>query len=220
MKKKYNKKDIDAALRFTKNEKNRTMQSFGFWDKLKYLFSNPNLFFEKIKGEKGITNALLAFLIIVLSADVVGYGMAYSIGLMMPYGNFFYGFPSSYLFGFYGLSYFLAIFGFLLSLLISIIYSGIIHAIVIAFKGEGTFSDTYKVYAYSVIPFQILSLIPIIGLFSIIYSFILMVIGVSKLHNISKGKSALACLMPLIFVLGILVLLVFMYLGLIFRRFY
>ena len=193
--------------------------SFDFWDKLNYLFSNPNLFFEKIKLEKGMKNAILTFAIVGVFVDVVSYGARF----IMPYGMGLFGL------GYLGLGYFgifrygfLSIFpfvGFLIALLISFIYSGIIHAIVIAFKGSGTFSETYKAYAYSMIPFLIIKLIPILGYLSIIYSFILMIIGVSKLHNISRGKAALACLLPVILVIGIFVFFIFMYLSLFFRGF-
>jgi hypothetical protein len=32
-----------------------------------------------------------------------------------------------------------------------------------------------------------------------------MIIGLSKVHNISKGKAALACLLPAVLVIGLLI---------------
>lgn len=178
---------------------------FGFWDKLKYLFSNPNFFFEKVKSEDGIKNALLMYSIVgafmasinfIFSFMYLGY-MGRMIG---GYGEEIYSFLMPlYAFG-----------GVAVGIIITFLYSGLIHAIIIAFKGEGSYSDTYKVYTYSMIPFLILTAVPIVGYLSIIYSFTLMIIGISKLHNISKGKSALACLLPAIFILGILIFLVIM----------
>lgn len=201
-----------------KIQKPISSENFGFWDKLNYLFSNPNLFFEKIKPEKGIKNALLTFVIVGFFASIVSYGISYGMRFMMPHGIGYFGFPM-YLglgYGFFGI---FPLVGFLSSLLISFIYAGIIHAIVTAFKGEGTYAETYKAYFYSMVPFLILKLIPIVGYLSIIYSFILMIIGVSKLQNISRGKAALACLLPVIFVIGSLVLLVIIYLKIFWRGF-
>ena len=203
-------------------EVDNSSESFDFWDKLKYLFSNPNLFFEKIKSEKGIKNALLTFVIVGFFASVISYGISFGTRFFLPYGRGFFGFPLGYfgLLGYGFLGWLSPIIGFLSSILISFIYSGIIYAIIIAFKGEGTFLDTYKVYAYSMVPFLILKLIPLIGYLSIIYSFILMIIGISKLHNISKGKAALACLLPVIFVIGSLILFVIIYLRFFWRGFF
>ncbi len=77
-------------------------------------------------------------------------------------------------------------FGVIIELIITFVYSGLIHAIMIAFKGEGTYSDSYKVYAYSMIPYLIIrSVVPFFGSLSIIFSFFLMIVGISKLHNVS-----------------------------------
>jgi hypothetical protein len=36
-------------------------KEFGFLEKIKYLFTNPNLFFKKIKYENGIKNSMLMY---------------------------------------------------------------------------------------------------------------------------------------------------------------
>jgi len=51
----------------------------------------------------------------------------------------------------------------------------------------------------------ILSVVPMVGFLAIIYSIILMIIGLSKVHNLSKGKAALACLLPAVLVIGLLI---------------
>ena len=190
-------------------------KSIDFWDKIKYLSSNPNLFFEKIKSEEGIKNSLLTFIIVGFFVDIISYGMYYGMRFMQYRGSLF-GTPLGFfeLFAYFGFFPYLPTMGFLLVLLISFAYSGMIHAIVIAFKGEGTYVATYKAYAYGMIPFLILKLIPLIGYLSIVYSFILMIKGVAKLHNISKVKSALACLMPIIFFIGILIIaIIYFFIG-------
>lgn len=214
-KKGYKKKDIEEAFSIINKESPSNPardvgDKFDFWDKLKYLFSNPKVFFESVKAEKGIKNALLTFVILSFSVSVINYGMSFFSRFFLPQR---YGYM-----GYFGLLGPAFIFGtFLFSLALSFAYSGIIHLIVMAFKGQGTYAETYKAYAYSMIPFMILVLIPFIGFLSIIYSFVLMIIGIAKLHNISKGKSALACLMPAIFIIGTLILLAIIFLSYYFR---
>ncbi len=175
---------------------------FDFWDKLKYLFSNPNLFFEKIKHEKGMKNSFFMLLIIALFIVIFGIGMIFTTRFGR-YGTI----PIFSYFNFLG---YVPIIVAILLFIVSPLYVGIIHAIVVAFKGSGKYAETYKAYAYSIMPAILLSLIPFAGLASIIYSYILMTIGISKLHNIGKGKAVLAILMPVILIAGLIVIFVIM----------
>jgi len=206
-KKGYKKSDIDNALNNTQNNvQTSSSETMDFWDKLKYLLSSPNIFFDKIKSEKGIKNAFLTLAIVLLSVSVVSYGISFTIFHALSYGSLFaYG-----LVGFFSTTF--IVISFVLSLLMSFVYSGIVHLLVIGFKGEGNYAETYKAYVYSFIPFQILILIPLVGFLSIIYSFILMIIGVAKLHNISKGKAALACLLPVVFIIGTIIIFAILFL--------
>jgi hypothetical protein len=175
-------------------------KDFEFWDKIQYLFSDSNLFFENLRYENGIKNAVIMYCIVGLFVSAASFLFSFTLGRM-----------AGGMSGIFKLSYgfmFFPIFGFVFGLIMTFVYSGLVHMLVIAFKGQGTFADTYKAYAYSMIPSSILSIIPFIGFFSIIYSYFLMIIGVSKLHNISKGYSALACLLPVILVFGLLIYLV------------
>lgn len=172
-------------------------EEFKFLDKIKYLFSKPNLFFEKIKSEKGIKNSLLMFIVVGLFG--VGVGLVFSFGVEIFS-------PSIYGGGFY--SFFGPLFSMgllLVEILITFLYAGLIYGGVKIFKGEGSYSDSYNVFTYSMVSFLILSLIPLIGLLAVFYFPVLMVIGVSKVHNISKMKSALICLWPLMLLLAFLV---------------
>jgi len=171
---------------------------FGFWDKIKYIFSDPNLFFQKVKSEDGIKNSLLMYAIIGAFFSVISY--AFSFGMLysaLPFMNMRSGGYGS-----------LGGFGFVMlgvGIIMTFAYSGLIHVIMIAFKSEGSYKDSYNAYTYSMIPFLILSVVPMVGFFSIIYSFILMIIGTSNVHNVSKGKAALACLLPAVLVIGLVI---------------
>lgn len=172
---------------------------FGFWDKMKYFFSSdPDSFFEKLKLEQGIKNSLLTYAIVGTFLSVMSYVFLFGMrgleaeihgGLYSEFNIFYLAMP-------------LIIFG--IGLIITFAYSGLIHALIIAFKGEGTYSSSYNVYTYSMIPFLILSVVPFVGSLAIIYSIFLMIIGLSKLHNISKGKAALACLLPGVLFIAVL----------------
>jgi hypothetical protein len=180
-------------------------EEFGFWDKLKYLFSNPNLFFDKIKTERGIKNSLLMYSIIGAFFSVVSYVLSF-IGSSTALTNFASMGASS---GFYiMLVYAMPLIFFGIGVLITFLYSALIHITLIAFKSQSGYAETYKVYTYSMIPGVILSVIPLVGYISLIYSFIIMTLGISKLHNVSKGKAALAVLLPGIIILGVLIFMI------------
>ena len=169
---------------------------FGFWDKIKYIFSDPNLFFEKVKSEDGIKNSLLMYAIVGVFFSIISSAFSFGLGSMIIPSGAYMGLGS---------------FGFLYPMMLGVgiimtfVYSGLIHVIMIAFKSEGSYKDSYNAYAYSMIPYLILSVIPMVGFFSIIYSLILMIIGTSKVHNVSKGKAALACLLPAVLVIGLII---------------
>jgi len=92
----------------------------------------------------------------------------------------------------------------LIWLLATFTLAGLIQTIMVLFKSEGKAKDSFNVCLYSMIPFLIFSAIPLVGYLSIVYSFFLMIIGISKVHNVSKGKAALACLLPVVLVIGLL----------------
>ncbi len=195
-KKGFKRQDIDEALGSSSKKSN-----LDFWDKIKYIFSEPMNFFENIKSEKGIKDSFIMFAIVTFSVAIIQFGTYF---LMTRF------FHASYLgLGILGLigPAFIAI-GFALSLAMSFVYSGIVHLIVMAFKGSGSYSETYKAYAYSMVPALIIAIIPLIGFFGFIYSLVLMVIGVAKLQKISFGKSAIAVLAPIALILGLLLIFI------------
>lgn len=164
-----------------------------FW--IKYIFSDPNLFFERVKSEDGIQNSLLMYAIVGAFFSVISYAFSFGmIGMMSgAYGRslgFLYSALPFVMFG--------------VGIIMTFVYSGLIHVIMIAFKSEGSYKDSYNANAYSMIPYLILSVVPIVGYFSIIYSFFLMIIGISKVHNVSIGKAALACLLPAVLLISLL----------------
>jgi hypothetical protein len=159
----------------------------GFWDRIKYLFTNPNLFFNAVKYEKGIKNSIITYLI----TGVLFSGIIFIFSFVIA--------------GFFGRdvwmlsSFFLAL-PFLI-LILTFLFAGLIHLIILGFKPQGGYKDTYNVYTYSMMPFLIFSLIPVIGYLSIFYSFFLMVIGISKVHDTSTPKAFLSCILPFVLII-------------------
>ena len=173
--------------------------SLNFWNKLKYLLSDPNFFFDSIKAEDGIGRSLLMYVIVGAFMSVVSFVLFFisTSFITRSFGGFGTGL-ASFIFPL------LIVAVLIIGLIFTFIFSGLIHAVVIAFKGEGVYVDTYNVYTYSTVPALILVVIPIVGLLSFVYSLILMIIGVSRLHNISNGKAAIACLTPIFFMIGLI----------------
>jgi len=169
---------------------------FGFWDKIKYLLSDPNDFFEKIKSDS-IKNALLMYAIVGVFMTAVSF-----IGFLIMTTQM-----SRFEGGFGSLMIIITIASYIIGIIVTFLYSLLIHAIVIAFKGAGKYSDSYNVFTYSMIPFMLLVMVPMVGFLSIIYSYVLMIIGISKIHMISKMKAALACLLPGIVIIGLFIII-------------
>ncbi len=181
-------------------------KNFGFFDKIRYLFFKPSLFFDKIKEERGIKKAFIIYLTLTLLIILLLY--------FVP--RFFT--PKSYRFS-ESISTGIAITLYLIGIFWTFIYSFLIHIIVLIFNKSAKYEATYKAYTYSNIPFMffmgitylftllgnffgisILFLIGIsIGFFSLVYSIFLGIWGLSNLHNITKLKASIVILFPLIF---------------------
>lgn len=192
----YSRKEIEEAFG-NKNLKTKNKQTeLGSFEKIKYLFSNPQGFFENVKDAtigKSLSLYCIAFVIGVVL--LIGVSMAFS-GLSLSRGYF----GVSY-FGLFGIGY--AIIMFVLSLIWLFIYAGIAHLLAKGVGGNGSFTDSYNAVTYSLIPPLFLMFIPIIGWLGIIYSIVLMCFGFAEYHNISKGKAVVPVLVPL--VIGVIV---------------
>lgn len=178
-------------------------ENFEFWDKIKYLFSDPTLFFEKIKSEEGIKNSLMMYFLIGIIFLAIGAIFAFGMLRTITSGNNNLGWMNY--------AYPLISLGTLgMGIALTFVYSGLIHLTInFIFKIPGNYKDTYNIFTYSIIPTLILSMIPLIGVLAIIYSFILMTIGLSNTYKISKTKAAIACLWPI----GLILILILIVIG-------
>lgn len=196
-----------------------------FFEQVRNFLFHPNLFFEKIKNDDGIHKSLFTFLAISLPI----YFLHFSLSIW----RILYCYPLSGIDFFKGrgdIFFPIPFFVCLIGLILTFIYPGTIHIIVrYIFKLELKYKDLFNVYNYSIIPFFILwpigffvSLLfylqnfsesilffwltfglPII-IFFFSYSFILMIMGLSKIYNITKVKAVIFCLSPLVVIVPII----------------
>lgn len=181
----YSKKEIEEAFGSNVGKARGADKEVNYFDKIKYLFSNPNYFFQSVR-EKTIGRALILYLIVGLIASFMGIGVSFIFSRFF-FSNAFVLLGSLFSFAFLGLS-----------LAGTFVYSGISHLVVKGFRGGGNYVDSYNVVAYSLIPYLLISVIPFVGFLAIIYSIVLMIFGFSEYHKITKGKAAFAALLPVI----------------------
>ncbi|HLC52850.1 MAG TPA: YIP1 family protein [Candidatus Nanoarchaeia archaeon] len=179
-----------------------------FFGGLKNLFFHPNIFFECVK-EEGLKPAFFAFLLFaVLSGLIEAVISVLSDGI----------YPGSLLLSllFEGQVFGAIAVVVLLKLLFilggSFILAGIFHLSLKLVKGQGKYQDTYKIFAYSLIPLLLIGLIPWIGLLGLVYSLVLLVIGLPKYHLIPSLRVSLTIIVTWLalsvisFVIGVLLI--------------
>lgn len=90
---------------------------------------------------------------------------------------------------------------FLLNGIIGIFISGaIIHLGVLLFGGKKGYRQTVKALIYGGTPSYLLGWLPVGGIFSSIWTFILEILGVRELQKFSTGRAIAAVLTPIIII--------------------
>ncbi len=177
--------------------------------KIKRVLLDPLIFFDSLKQEIGIKSAFTYLLVLSLFSAVMG----------LIIGQFFQDYYYDLIAKIYGFSFpkpkytsysliSITFLGYTVRLLGSFIFAGILHVWILIFGGKASYSKTYQVYVYSRTPAFIFGWIPFFSFFTWIYDLILLILGTQKIHNISKTKSILMYVIPLIliglFLLGFL----------------
>jgi hypothetical protein len=88
--------------------------------------------------------------------------------------------------------------------------AGIMHLFVLLFGGKKAYSETFKVYAYSISP-NVFSAIPFVNWFSGIYMIILQIVGIKIRHKLSWAKSMAIVIVPLVIIISIVFMLYLKY---------
>jgi hypothetical protein len=171
-----------------------------FFEKIGMIFAHPKKFFEYIKDEKGIGKSITLYLSTLLFLIAARFTMA--LGMRMDYSFYsLYSFGPTIIFPIIGL----------------FIAATIIHIFLLLLGVGKSYADTCRVITYSLVPALIISAIPMVGFLSIFFSIWLSIIGLSIVHETSKGKIALAVLLPIFIFFGIIFYFLFGALGFTFR---
>ncbi|MFA5855942.1 MAG: Yip1 family protein [Candidatus Pacearchaeota archaeon] len=209
-KKGYSNSEIDPFFILKKTNKNYSKKKYSNeFERLSKIITDPNEFFSNIKSESlGISLKILG--LFCLGLIVIGFALNFILSNFILRNN--------------GLSYFPLMSGFIIGVFMLI--PGLIGLFILAFLIQGllllvkgdekieNYQETLKVIIYSLLPSIALFIIPFVGFLSIIYSIVLIVIGLSNVHNISIGKAITALAIPLIVILAIIFLiLIFLYFG-------
>src|SRR4030042_4935865 len=130
------------------------------WSKIKSTLVDPDKLFKKIDQEVGIANAIIWLLCAIILNLVIKTGI---LALMLM------GFPEGSLLSaimMYGVNILATFIGTFIAVLV-------LHLSIKLFKGASDISTTFKILAYSLAPYFILSFIPYIGVFAISFSIFL-----------------------------------------------
>ncbi|MEM7826666.1 MAG: YIP1 family protein [Candidatus Aenigmatarchaeota archaeon] len=173
------------------------MKRMGILKKIKKVLLSPTEFFENVKYEVGIVDAikyLLVLLIIFYALEffIVTPEFTFSIILFLISLTFSFGF----------VFFFVAIF----------------HIGCLITGARGGYSNTFKAMVYSVTPYYLMGLCFIFGAYSdiiytyisipmlifVIWSLILFIKGISILHGISTARAILSLIISIAILVGVL----------------
>jgi hypothetical protein len=93
-----------------------------------------------------------------------------------------------------------------LSVVILFIAAAWLHLWVYLLGGRKGYLETLKAIAYADTPSLLLGWIPVIGIIGAIWSFILSIIGIRELHEMTTGRAAIAVILAVVIVFIIIIL--------------
>ncbi len=212
------KEKAKAEAKTVKEEKKEAKtlkeEAHGILERISVVTLHPKHYFESIKSESGFWEPVkyqfvFAFIIVLFMTVILLFASA----LLAPLTNavpWLAAIPV--LFPIIFLVMWIAIF-FPLWLLVV----GYFHLFIKLFGGKGNYVQTLKANSYASTPAMLLSWIPfpILGLIALGWSFVLNIIGISELHEISIGRSVLALIAAILAIIVIIVILWFLLFALI-----
>jgi hypothetical protein len=164
--------------------------------KIKLVLTQPTKFFTKIKKERGIYPPFKYLAILALFSTIMGF---IKISFFRPL-NFIQNFlklnippvattlPSNLLF---------SLWGYIITMVSVFVIVAILFVWIKIFKGKANYEKTYQIYVYGTTPSFLFNWIPILGGFAWIYDLILLIIGTSIIHKVSKTRATIIYLIPL-----------------------
>ncbi len=166
--------------------------------RVKRILLEPGRFFETLKKETGVKKAFFYLLVMGLWSSILGL-LVSLVWKVNPYDFILKmaGLPSVVPPTNMELILF-SVLGYGAMLLLNFVVAGILHGWILLFGGKERYAKTYQLYIYSGTPGFVLGWVPFIGFFTLIYDLILLIIGTQKVHGISKTKSILMYVVPIV----------------------
>jgi len=207
--KKSREDEIEEALK-EEFEGSKKSTDMGFFTRLKKSIFHPSEFFEAVKSEEDIGKPLKFAAIMAFIFAAIFSILLFMIGFILL--QLFLLIP-----GFSALGSLLTALGTLMIILIgafiwiffiamTFVGAAVIHVFAKIVGGEGNYTATYKAYAYS-LSTLIFMWIPFVNIIFVFLEIYIIIVGLSKLHGISKKRALLALILPVIIILLILFLL-------------
>jgi hypothetical protein len=165
-------------------------------NKIKDVLTDPLVFFDNIKEEKGVKKAFIYFAILAFFSTLLAYLVslvmpAYSIGVIEK--MFGITIPTEAI---QVPTILTTLMYYVLSLGLAFVVAGLLHLWILLFGGKADYTKSYQLYVYAYTPTYVLGWIPFLGFFAGIYSLILLILGTEKMHGISRRKTILMYVIP------------------------
>ena len=167
------------------------------------VLTKPTQYFRNINKETGLKDAFIFFAVYSLIFGIIGLVVGYLMKDLMPS-----------LYSYLGLDIltqiieksqaaynirmviFMFVIGYPIGLALSFLAAALLHVWILIFDGKADYKKTYQLYVYTSTPKFIFGWIPFIGLFSSIYSLILLIYGTTEVHKIKLRTSTLMYIIP------------------------
>ena len=156
---------------------------------------NPSKFFEIVKEERGIKSASIYLAVIFIIKAIIG---SFFLSILISLSAW----PAISILDFAEKFFIISISAFLGNFIIFSIFVLVLHLFLkFLLKGQGDLSSTYRVAAYSSIPYYVITLIGSFWFTEVLRGLLfiyLLTIGLSIIHRTSKLKSFLGTIIPIL----------------------
>ena len=173
--------------------------------RIKGILFEPSKFFDYLsKKEKTIGTSFIYLMVLSLFFTIIGFIIGTLLqGFWISLYSGFLGFEIPYAATPIIISLIFTIIGYGIGLLLSFVGAGILHLWFLIFGGKADYTKTYQLMVYSRTPTYVLGWIPFVNFFIWIWSLVLLILGTSKIHQMSKLKAALIIIIPIIVLMAI-----------------
>lgn len=176
---------------------------------IKLVFLSPKKFFNKAAKEKGWKTAFVFVMVVALAGHILtalyslfAYPMIapfLSEILQVPVSQLS---PSTILVG--------TVVSYLLTLGMSFIWGGALKVWLMLFRVNASFSEGYRIMAYSHAPNYLLSWFPVVNILAAFYSFYLLVVGLMAGFGVSRSKAVVVVVSSVLLLIVLSLLLFFL----------